>query len=90
MAFNHKNLTVESCGVASGDGTGTIMNEADFITADAPAVVEAAGYFNTAANRLPKCTIIEAVMTAAGTPVFKSYIVTANDGTAVTIAAQTA
>jgi hypothetical protein len=86
MAFNHKNLTVENTGVAAGDGTGSMMHEADFVTNDAPAVVEAAGYFNTAASRLPLYTVIAAAMTFNNLPFLRFYIVTINTGTAVTIA----
>lgn len=90
MAFNAKALQVgASHGVpgASPDGL-AYFRSATYITADTPAVVEAAGYFNGAVDRLPKGTCLTAVMTTGGTPVMKDYVVTANTGTAVTIAMQ--
>jgi hypothetical protein len=92
MAFVANALRVEfgtgSYG-ASPDG-GKFFRMASYITADAPAVVEAAGYFNEAALRLPVGTVISAVMGAGGAIKFKQYVVTANTGTVVTVALQTA
>jgi hypothetical protein len=72
----------------SSAGIDKVFHEARYVTTDAPAVVEAAGYFNALYERLPKTTVIKSVMTAAGTPVVKQYIVTASSSTAVTIALQ--
>lgn len=92
MAFNEKALRVEfgtgSYG-SSPDGA-KFFRQASYITTDAPATVEAADYFNAAAKRLPKGTVITAVMSMSGTPVMKNFVVTANSGTAVTIAVQEA
>lgn len=63
--------------------------KARLTTTETAAAVETAGYFNSAAGRLPKGSRIEATMVLAGTPIGKSYIVTANTGSAVTVAVQT-
>lgn len=59
-------------------------------TSDAPAIVEAAGFFNPMAGVLTVGSVIEARMGLGqgGTPEYKNYIVSANDGTAVTIKLQ--
>ena len=59
-------------------------------TTDAAATVEAANYFNGAVTDLMKGDTIQATMAKGGTPVGKQYVVTANSGTAVTIAIFTA
>lgn len=59
-------------------------------TADAVATVEAANYFNAAVLDLPKGDTIQATMVKGGSVVAKNYLVTANSGTAVTIAIFTA
>ncbi len=90
MAYNDKALRVEfGTGVqgASVDGAG-FYRQATYITDDAPATVEAANYFNAAAKRLPKGTVIDAVMGFAGTIELKRYVVSANDGATVTIKLQ--
>jgi hypothetical protein len=90
MAFNAKALQIGDVkGVpgASPDGL-AYFRPATYITADTPTVVEGAGYFNGAAARMPKGTVVTAVMTTGGTPVMKNYVVTANTGAAVTVAMQ--
>lgn len=90
MAYNEKALRVkfgEGATGASVDGK-NFFRLASYITEDAPAVVEAAGYFNAAASRLPKGTVIMAVMDFAGAVEFKQYVVSANTGAAVTIKLQ--
>jgi hypothetical protein len=92
MAFDANGLRLHTGdgSVGASAGLDKIYREATYVTPDAPAVVEAANYFNAAADRLLKHTVIKAVMTHGGaTPIFKIYIVTANTGTAVTIAVQT-
>lgn len=89
MAHSPENLTVEPVAAIAGAGTANVLHEAYLVTADAAAVVEAANYLNASASRLPKGTLIEAVMAIGGTPVLKNYVVTANTGTVVTIALQT-
>lgn len=91
MAFNPKALQVlsgyGSTGVSSGlDKT---FREARYITDENAAAVEGAGYFNNAAARLPKGTAILCILEHATTPALKWYVVTANTGSAVTIAEQT-
>lgn len=88
MAFSPNALRVhtnEGFTAASGDGK-LSFREAHYVTADAAATVEAADYFNAAAGRLPVGTWIEAVMGFPSAVVAKIYVVTANNGSAVTIA----
>ncbi|RUV47441.1 MAG: hypothetical protein E5X07_21840 [Mesorhizobium sp.] len=75
--------------MASSSKAGIIPVQAYLVTTEAPAAVEAAGYFNSAAARLPKGSIVSAVMSHGGTPVLKNYVVTVNTGAAVTVAIQT-
>ena len=58
-------------------------------TNDTAATVEGAGFFNAHADALAVGSVILASMDVDGTPVFKIYMVTANDGSTVTIARQT-
>lgn len=88
MAHSTENLIVDPTNAIAGAGTALVFHRAGLITTDAAAVVEAANYLNASAARLPKGTVIEAVMAVGGTPVLKTYVVTANTGTVVTIALQ--
>lgn len=89
MAFVMNGMCVEGTSAVLGSGpTAKYYRCAKYITDDAPAVVEAANYFNPAVSRLPVGTAIEAQMSVTGTPVYKEYVVTANDGATVTIALQ--
>ncbi len=85
MGHQVYNLSVEE--KSSYDGA-VKYTKAYLVTPDAAATVEGAGYLNASVARLPKGTRIEAVMAVGGTPVAKNYVVTANNGTAVTIALQ--
>ncbi len=58
-------------------------------TDDAQATIAAANYFNGEVERMPVGTIIWALGAMSGTPSFKCYAVTANDGTTVTVVKQT-
>lgn len=58
-------------------------------TKETAAQVEAVGYLNAHAVALTQGSVIEAAMDVDGTPKFKNFIVTANDGTVVTIGLQT-
>jgi hypothetical protein len=61
-----------------------------YLTADAAATVDAAGYFNSAAPLLGKGDLIFITSVIGGTPVLKAKIVTVSDGVgAVTVALQT-
>ncbi len=80
-----------------GDATspgapGTMLSQWGYVTADTAATVETAGYFNAANGgavvNVVKGDIIDAVMNIGGTPVMKSYIVTAAGPSSVTIALQ--
>ena len=55
-----------------------------YVTTDA--AVTGAGYFNSAAGMLRVNDLMIANVDTDGTPVTKFYIVTANDGTTVTVA----
>jgi hypothetical protein len=65
---------------------GPLAGSFHHVTADAAATVAAANYFNAAAALLVKGSVITSITAITGTPVRTAYIVTANDGTTVTIA----
>jgi hypothetical protein len=88
MAHVLTELEVVPLNCFHGSGGGNIGHMAYLRTADAAATVEAANYLNASVKRLPKGTVIQAVMAIGGTPVLKQYVVTVNSGTAVTIALQ--
>jgi hypothetical protein len=86
MTHASYNLSVRPTNAYYGAGSDKMLHCADLITDDPPATVEAASYLNASATRLPKGTRIDAVMNAGQTtPIGKTYVVTANDGTTVTI-----
>lgn len=87
MSYNASGLVHVQQGGATAAGTTKVLREWMYATDDAAATVEAANYFNAAAGVLTKGDIILASMVRSGTPVGKSYIVTANSGTVVTVAA---
>ena len=79
--------------VGKTDGTAksaapSILSTFDYRTDDAAATVETAGYFNGAARIFKVGDVTRATMACGGTPVLKSYVVTGNTGTVVTIALQ--
>lgn len=90
MSFDPKALQMlpGSGAYGSGSGLSKVFREARYITADAVATVLGANYFDAAASRLPKNTVVVALCVANGTPVVKTLVVTANTGTAVTVADQ--
>jgi len=90
MAYLANNLEVKPLNVFSGTGAGNVGHCAYYWTTDAAAAIEAANYFNSAWERLPKGTRLEAVMVTGGTPVTKTYVVTASSASGVTIAIQVA
>lgn len=59
--------------VAAGD----FASKYFYATADAVATVETAGYFTGADNAWLKGDVVEVSMVRTGTPVFKTYVVTA-------------
>ncbi|MCA0425415.1 MAG: hypothetical protein LCH61_19240 [Proteobacteria bacterium] len=80
MAFSAKSLArVQQLvvGDASGNPTASTISAFRYATADAAATVETAGYFNGARALLTVGSIIVSVMAIGGTPVLKSYVVTA-------------
>lgn len=81
----HQGLVGTTAGVAKGTGN-TTQSHFAYRTDDAAATVETAGYFNGAVKVLAVGDTIDATMANTGTPVRKGYVVTANTGTAVTVA----
>jgi hypothetical protein len=89
MAFDAKGFRLETPGgVVTISSVNYQHTRASYITGDAAATVEAAHYFDSIYLSLPVGTTIDALMVCAGTPVRKSYVVTASASTAVTIAVQ--
>jgi hypothetical protein len=77
---------------ATAQGAATTKYRYGYVSADAAATVEAAGYFDAATTLLNPGDTIDAVMAVGGTPVLKSYVVTSNavaTGGHVVIALQT-
>lgn len=58
-----------------------------YTTNDDAATMIAANYFNGAADILVKYSVIDAIGVWNGTPIHKRYLVTANNGTTVTVVA---
>lgn len=56
-----------------------------YVTDDTKSAVETAGYFNAAAEFLKKGSVIQIAGDLDGTPWHSSYVVSANDGTTVTL-----
>ncbi len=57
-----------------------------YTSVDNTAAIEAAGYFNSAVDMLRLNDLLIINIDTDGTPITKFYIVTGNDGTAVTVA----
>lgn len=89
MAFNARGLQIDRPAGSTGAGPDKFLFRGTYITEDAKAAVEAAGYFNDAWKRLRKNTILTVVSSSAGTPKVSTYIVTASSASAVTIVLQT-
>lgn len=68
-----------------GSTAGTYRAMASYSTDDLVGAVEGAGYFNNAAAMLPKGSQIFVGGDIDGTPFQKAYVVSANDGSTVTI-----
>lgn len=77
MAYNAKSLSRENIGAASGAGVDGISTSYFYRTADTKAQIEAAGYFNSARDRLKKGDVIRAVTDVGNTPVLSHHVVTA-------------
>lgn len=89
MAFDHKGLSrIQSTG-SVGTGAGSVKSVLHYATNDDASAVQATGYFNNAAGLLALGDVIFASLDLDATPVLKNYMVTANTGSVVTIAAQT-
>ncbi len=75
-----------SQGVPLGQGKSNMIALWQLATNDTRATVETAGYFNDRVADLPKGSRITASLDVDGTCEAADYIVTANNGTAVTVA----
>lgn len=84
MALQPYQLIIWGPGAAATK-TGRAPVRAMLVTDESAVAVEAANYFNGAAARLPKGTIIDAITSFATTPSRRALIVTANDGATVTV-----
>jgi hypothetical protein len=90
MALEQKNITFEDTSASYGaEGGGKVLMEGHMVTTDAPAAVEAAGYFNGVAYRMydGAFAIIDAVMSAGGVPVLKRYVLIRNGAVVTAITA---
>lgn len=89
MAFNLQGLHRFANGGIIGSGEGSVKSLFDYQTPDTAAALEAAGYFNAAAGLLSVGSKIFASVEVPAATKAKTYVVTGNTGTVVTIAAQT-
>lgn len=78
MAFTASNLSVLAYANA--------FTQWHYTTVDDTTAIETAGYFNTAVDMLRKNDLIVINIDTDGTPATKFYVVTANDGSSVTVA----
>lgn len=69
-----------------GTGQGSVRSLWSYITNDPDTGVEGSGYFNTAINEMKIGDFIFCGIDLDGTPEGKIYMVTANDGSDVTVA----
>lgn len=89
MAFLQAGLSrIQSTG-SIGIGAGSVKSVLHYATNDDAAAVQATGYFNDAAGLLALGDVVFASLDLDSTPALKNYIVSANTGSVVTIAAQT-
>ena len=84
MAYNSKAFQVMHH--IPGDTAGVTRAIAAYSTNDAAAAVTGAGYFNDAAGLLPVGSQIFCALDLDGTAASAHYVVSANDGSTVTIA----
>ena len=90
MAFNFYGLKRFSDGGIVGSGPGSVKSLCHYAhPTDDHAAVTTSNYFNAAVSVLPVGSIIFASLALDSAPVLRTYIVTANNGVAVTIAEQT-
>jgi hypothetical protein len=93
MAFDPKALRMQFGQGITGASTGIdkIFRQGFYITADLATAVEAASYFNPAADRLQAGNVITAVVGfgTGASQKLKNYIIASNDGTTVVVALQT-
>ena len=87
MAATMSNFLRNDNGPAISTGAGGTISTWIGATSDVLAVVETSGWFNVLAPYANVGDQINMSMGLAGTPSGKTYIVTVNDGAAVTVAA---
>lgn len=88
MAFDKKGFrTVDFMFNPSGEA-GANLGVHKYVTNDDRAAIETAGYFNALAKLLKVGDHLDTTLALATGAVRRNYIVTANTGTVVTIAAQ--
>ena len=88
MTFNIAGFCLKDRGGSIGGAAGQTYCEATYITADAVAMVLAAGYFNAAYTVLPAGTIVRALTGIGSVPVYVDLLVTASGASGVSVAAQ--
>ena len=90
MAYTSDTLKMVSTGARPPSGGAAHPGLFHYATNDTQATVAGSNYFNSAAGVLVKGSIIFVSGDLDGTPALRTYMVTANDGTTVTIALSTA
>ncbi len=85
MAYIASGLKMINAGGTVGTAPGNVACVYHYATNDAAATIEGAGYFNAEAARLKVGDLIHTSIDVDGTPAFKTYIVSANTGSVVTI-----
>lgn len=86
MPFSIHGFKRFAIGGAVGEGSSSIRGLCSYHTNDDAATVEAADYFNDLASDVVVGDIILAGLDLDGTPAGRAYLVTANTGSAVTVA----
>jgi len=88
MAFDKKGFRTTDFMFNPSGVAGANLGRHVYVTNDDTAAVETAGYFNALAKLLKKGDHIDMTLDLDGTVMRRNYIVTANTGSAVTIADQ--
>lgn len=86
MAYDVKNIKRFAIGATLGTGSTATAGLWHYKTNDAAATVETANYFNSLVGEMNVGDVIWASLAQATAPIGKTYTVTANSGTVVTIA----
>ena len=89
-ALGNGNIARINAGLPLSNGTDTkSLTLWHLVTNDLATAVQAANFFDPLAKNMEVGDIVMAAVDIDGTPQLKNYIVTANDGTTVTLALQT-